>query len=115
MDPSPTNQQKENTEVTPNELPEKLPLYAHALAGWPLILLFLGGAIGGLCGGGAYGLSLMLLKKKGVTPLSCFLSALIGIGSVVLCFVIVAILVLAFPDTFGKSDSQTENLRSWSN
>lgn len=83
------------------EQPQSLPSYAHAIAGWPLIMIVIGGALGGLCGGGAYGLSMALLKKKGVTPLSFFLSLLIGIAGVCLYFFAIIGLSIAFPDTFG--------------
>ena len=61
----------------------------------------MGGALGGICGGGAYGLSMALLKKKGVTPISCLLSVLIGTAGVGLYFIVIIGLALAFPDTFG--------------
>jgi len=77
-----------------------LPLYAHVIAGWPLLLIFIGGVIGGLCGGGAYGASVALLKKKGVTAVTCLLSFLIGIAGVALYFVVAVALVIAFPDMF---------------
>jgi hypothetical protein len=64
-------------------------------------MVVVGGGLGGLCGGGAYGLSLALLKKKGVTPLSCIASLLIGIAGVGLYCAIVAGLALAFPGLFG--------------
>ena len=83
------------------EQQQSLPAYAHAIAGWPLIMIFIGGALGGLCGGGAYGISMALLKKKGVTPLSCFLSLLIGIAGVGLYFIAIIGLTIAFPDMFG--------------
>jgi hypothetical protein len=64
-------------------------------------MVFIGGAIGGLCGGGAYGLSMALLKRKGLTALSCVLSFLIGIVAVGFYFVAIIALALAFPDIFG--------------
>ena len=64
-------------------------------------MIVIGGALGGLCGGGAYGLSMAILKKKGVTPLSCFLSVLIGIAGVGLYFIAIIGLAIAFPDMFG--------------
>ncbi len=82
---------------------QKLPSYTHAIAGWPLIMIVIGGAIGGLCGGGAYGVSMALFKKMGVTPLSCFFSVLIGIAGVVLYLVVALGLVVAFPDLLGAS------------
>lgn len=63
-------------------------------------MIFVGGALGGLCGGGAYGLSMALLKKKGLTPLSCILSLLIGIAGVGLYFIAIVGLAIAFPQMF---------------
>ena len=88
---------EETTKVKPQDLPS----YAHAIAGWPLIMIVFGGALGGLCGGGAYGISMAMLKKRGVTPLSCLLSFLIGIAGIGLYFVVVVALALAFPDAVG--------------
>lgn len=82
-------------------IPPNLPPYAHVIAGWPLIMIAIGGAVGGLCGGGAYAISMSLLKRKGVTPLSCFLSVFIGIAGVILYLVVAVALAIAFPDTFG--------------
>ncbi len=64
-------------------------------------MIIIGGALGGLCGGAAYGVSMALLKKEGVTPLSCLLSSLIGVAGVGLYFGVVVALAIAFPDTFG--------------
>ena len=83
------------------ENPPKLPPFAHAIAGWPLIMILVGGALGGLCGGGAYGLSMALMKKKGVKAGTCVLSLLIGVAGVALYFGAVVALTLAFPDLFG--------------
>jgi len=63
-------------------------------------MIVIGGALGGLCGDGSYGLSMALLKKKGVTPQSCFLSLLIGIAGVGLYFIAIIGLAMAFPDIF---------------
>ena len=90
-----------NENTTPTES-RQLPAYAHAIAGWPLIMIVIGGALGGLCGGGAYGISMALLKKRGVSPLSCFLSFIIGVAGVGLYFVVVVALTVAFPDMFGE-------------
>lgn len=80
---------------------KKLPSYAHIIAGWPLIMIFIGGALGGLCGGGAYGASIALLKKKGISFGTCLLSFLIGVAGIGLYFVVVVALAMAFPDMFG--------------
>ncbi len=42
----------------------KLPPVAHALWGWPLALMFVGGAIGGGLGGTAYGINVVIYKSR---------------------------------------------------
>ncbi|MCX6855872.1 MAG: hypothetical protein NTV80_13310 [Verrucomicrobia bacterium] len=88
-------------EETTQENTPALPPSAHVIAGWPLVMVAVGGAIGGLCGAGAYGLSMALLKKKGVTPLSVFLSFLLGLAGIGLYFVVIIALAIAFPQLFG--------------
>ena len=72
--------------------------YEHLFAAWPLALMFLGGAIGGGCGGGAaYGLSIQVFNSQLPGPLKYLFSFLIGVGGVVLYFVLAAVLFLVFP------------------
>lgn len=80
----------------------KLPWHAHVISGWPLIMVVIGGLVGGACGGLAYGASISLIKKKGVSASSYILSALIGIGCVLFYFVLIMILVIAFPQLFNQ-------------
>ncbi len=54
--------------AVPSAVPEKaestrLPISAHLLCGWPLVLVAFGGAIGGGLGGAAYGVNLMIYKS----------------------------------------------------
>jgi hypothetical protein len=42
----------------------KVPLIAHALCGWPLLLVFVGGAIGGAVGGLAYGINIAIYRSR---------------------------------------------------
>lgn len=90
---------------SPDPQSKPIPSYAQVIAGWPLIMIAIGGALGGLCGGGAYGLSMALFKKRGVTPLNCFLSILIGIAGIGLYFGAVVALGIAFPSVFGPKQS----------
>ncbi len=80
----------------------KLPWHSHLISGWPLLLIAVGGLIGGACGGLAYGASVSVIKKKGVSALSYSLSVLIGVGCVFLYFAVVIGLAIAFPDLFGQ-------------
>ncbi len=76
---------------------KNLKWYEHIAAGWPLILMFAGGAIGGACGGAAYALNGKLFNSQLSKPLKYTYSFLIGIGSVILYLIIVAILFSIFP------------------
>lgn len=42
----------------------KVPVYAHFLCGWPLLLVAIGGAIGGALGGVAYALNMAIYKSN---------------------------------------------------
>jgi hypothetical protein len=59
-------------------LPQKLPMTAHVLCGWPLFLLFIGGAIGGLLGGAAYGVNMSLYKSNLPGAFKVVLNLLVG-------------------------------------
>ncbi|MBI1249576.1 hypothetical protein GC197_17265 [bacterium] len=56
----------------------QVPVWAHILCGWPLLLVAIGGAIGGGLGGLAYGVSISLFKTSLPMPLKIILP--IGIG-----------------------------------
>lgn len=80
----------------------KLPWHAHAISAWPLTLVAIGGLIGGACGGLAYGVSISMIKKKGASPTTYILSALIGVGCVALYFLAIIALAIAFPQLFNQ-------------
>ena len=76
---------------------KNLKWHEHLVAGWPLLLLFVGGAIGGACGGAAYALNGKIFNSEIASHLKYVYSVLIGFGAVVLYVVVVAILVSIFP------------------
>lgn len=41
-----------------------IPSYVHILCGYPLIMIFIGGAVGGGLGGLAYVINIMIYKSK---------------------------------------------------
>lgn len=91
------------TDETPSSPePVKLPWHATFVAGWPLILIVLGGALGGLCGGAAFAASMSIIKKKGPSFLSYMLSGLIGGAAVLLWLAVIIVLALIFPDLFAE-------------
>ena len=51
-------------ESTPVATSSKLPLQAHLACGWPLVLVFVGGAIGGGLGGMAYAINMAVYRSQ---------------------------------------------------
>ena len=46
--------------VVQDQQKPKIPLKAHLMAGWPFLLLIIGGAVGGALGGAAYVINLKI-------------------------------------------------------
>jgi hypothetical protein len=80
----------------------KLFWYEHAWAGLPFLMIFVGGMLGGACGGLGYGLNNAVFKTNWPGPLKYIVCACISIGVVVLYFVVVIVLVMIFPGVFGE-------------
>ncbi len=76
----------------------KLPWYEHAWSGLPLVLMLVGGAIGGACGGVGYALSTAVFKKAMPTPAKYVISLLISIAAAGMYFGVVIMLASFFPD-----------------
>ena len=66
----------------PNKQPSKVPVSAHLLCGWPLLLVGIGGAIGGGLGGLAYGINLAIYKSNMPVIGKIFLNVLVGMGAI---------------------------------
>ena len=66
----------------------KLPPVAHALCGWPLALMFVGGAIGGALGGAAYGINVVIYKSRLPIVVKVVLNVLAGVAAMGVWFVI---------------------------
>lgn len=65
---------------SPPKIP--VPIWAHVLCGWPLILVAFGGAIGGGLGGLAYGISVSLFQTSLPLAVKIVAPILIGIAAV---------------------------------
>ena len=63
-------------------------MWGHMLCGWPMILVFLGGFIGGAMGGLAYGINLTVYKSQLPQPVKFILIMVIGGVAIVAYFVI---------------------------
>lgn len=78
----------------------KLQWYEHACCGLPLLLMFVGGALGGACGGVGYAVSTAVFKKALPTPAKYVLSVLISITAFGLYLGVAIALAVAFPNLF---------------
>ena len=78
----------------------KLQWYEQACCGLPLILLFVGGALGGACGGLGYGISTAVFKKAMPTPVKYVLSVLISAAAFGRYLGAAIALAMAFPNLF---------------
>ena len=78
--------------------PAKLPPVVHALCGWPLALIFVGGAIGGALGGAAYGINVVIYKSRLPTVAKVVLNVLTGAAAIGAWFAI----ALALRETFNR-------------
>lgn len=77
-------------EPTPpqTENKEKLPTSAYLMCGWPLVLIFVGGALGGGLGGAAFGINMALYKSKLPVAVKVILNILTGLAAIILWLVI---------------------------
>jgi hypothetical protein len=71
-----------------------LPFAAHALCGWPLILVVIGGAIGGALGGCAYVINLAIYRSRLPAAAKIALNLATGCAAV-LVWVVIAASVMA--------------------
>lgn len=73
--------------------PQKLPVSAHLLCGWPLFLVFIGGAIGGAFGGLAYGVNIAVYKSRLPFAVKVLLNIVIGLSAIGLWCIAAAAIV----------------------
>jgi len=69
---------------------------------WPLLLVGLGGALGGLLGALAWMLNVKIMKSDFIAAVTIPAVILVGLGAFAAYFVIVAYLVLTYPDVFNR-------------
>ena len=86
-----THQQLPPKDGSPEVKPQaKLAAGAHVMCGWPLVMVFFGGAIGGGLGGAAYGINVAIYKSKLPMAAKILLNVLTGVAAIGLWAVIVA-------------------------
>ena len=66
---------------------EKLPVIAHILCGWPLLLVAVGGMIGGALGGVAYGINIACYKSSMPVIFKIILNIIVGSAAIVVWIV----------------------------
>lgn len=74
--------------------PPKIPLAAHFLCGWPLVLVAFGGLIGGALGGGAYAINLQIYKTTLPAPAKIALNLFTGLTAMGIWLAIGVVIVL---------------------
>ena len=82
--------QKMNVPMEPRvaKAAQQLTPLEHMLCGWPLILVFIGGAIGGALGGVAYAANVAIYKANIPGPIKFVLNPVIGFSAIGLWFLI---------------------------
>lgn len=78
----------------------KLTPLEHAACAWPLLLIFIGGAIGGACGGAAWAVNMRIMSSAMSTPMRYGLVVLSGVAAFVGYLAVVFALATAFPGIF---------------
>jgi hypothetical protein len=81
---------------------QKLKPHEYAWAGWPLIMVFIGGALGGLCGGAAMALNVKIFNSSRSVKYKYGMTLLVSLASILIYIVAVTILVLFFPSIVPK-------------
>ncbi|MDP1737739.1 MAG: hypothetical protein Q8L23_09885 [Caulobacter sp.] len=81
----------------------KLNGFEHFVCAWPLALMFVGGAIGGLCGGAAWAANTKIMSSKIAAPLRYLLVLLTGLAAGAAYFAAVVLLGMLFPGVFARS------------
>jgi hypothetical protein len=86
-----------------NQAPEKRKLNVVELVftAWPMALVAVGGAIGGLCGGVGWAINAKIMSSGLSAPVRYGLCVLVGIGAIGLWLLAVFLLATAFPSLFG--------------
>lgn len=80
----------------------KLTLFQQVWAGWPLVLIFVGGLVGGACGGAAYGVNYRVFTSDKGTGFKYAVSLAVSVAAVCLYIFGVGLLAFIFPSVFTK-------------
>ena len=81
-----------NNNIESVESENDIPSYVHILCGYPLVMIFIGGAIGGALGGLAYGVNIMIYKSNLSLPIKIIVNLATGALVVVVWLVLASVI-----------------------
>ena len=84
------------------ELARPLRWYEYVWMCLPLLLLFIGGAVGGLCGGGGVYVNAHIFRSDRSSVAKYLLTGVVSVGAVVAYVGLVMVLVVLFPALFKR-------------
>ncbi len=70
----------------------KLPIWVHLVCGWPFLMVFFGGAIGGAMGGLSYWANLTIYRSTLPSPVKV-LAILASGGAAILAWLLIAVAI----------------------
>ncbi|EOQ61333.1 hypothetical protein F935_02996 [Acinetobacter calcoaceticus ANC 3811] len=79
-----------------NQSEKKVPVKAHILSAWPLLLMLVGGAIGGVLGASAYSINIKIYKSNLSNVAKILLNLLTGLTAVILMIISVYLIRIFF-------------------
>lgn len=78
--------------MTSEKSPSETPIWVHLVAGWPLVLVAIGGAIGGGLGGLAYAANMLVHRTAMPVPVKVLLNLVIGLAAIGMWLVIATLI-----------------------
>jgi len=69
---------------------------------WPLLLVGIGGALGGMLGAMAWMLNVKIMKSDFIAAVTIPAVILVGLGAIAAYFVIVIFIAIQFPEAFTR-------------
>ena len=83
--------------LPPPAVKPKLLWYQQLWIGWPILLVFAGGAIGGACGGGAWAINQLVFQNTKNPVLRYLFTGLISIAAIIAYFIIASVVLSYLP------------------
>jgi hypothetical protein len=107
-----TDNQEQTVESAPVQETKKIPQHVHLLCGWPLCIMFFGGAIGGALGGMlgaiAYFINGRIYKSTLPTGTKILLNIATGCSAIAIWLLFVVALAALFSDPYDTTPKETK-------